>query len=122
MAAHAEGVGALLFQAAKEAEAETETETQTEEAVAAATQSKIRGAQKEKVTYSKRLEWSNRSHLPELGTAATTERERTKEREGARNQCNGMANWPACHAPHNPKSGAIIVLVVVLLIKIDVLI
>lgn len=83
-------------------------------------QSEIRGAQKEKVTYSKRLEWSDRSHLPELGTAETTERER--RREGARNQCNGLANWTACHAPHNPKSGAIIVLVVVLLIKIDVLI
>lgn len=49
-------------------------------------------------------------------------RERKRVREGARNQCNGMGNWTACHAPHNPKSGAIIVLVVVLLIKIDVLI
>lgn len=85
-------------------------------------QSEIRGAQKEKVTYSKRLEWSDRSHLPELGTAETTERESERRREGARNQCNGMANWTACHAPHNPKSVAIIVLVVVLLIKIDVLI
>lgn len=92
MAAHAEGVGALLFQAAKEAEAETETETQTEEAVAAATQSKIRGAQKEKVTYSKRLEWSNRSHLPELGTAATTERERERKRE--REQETNATEWP----------------------------